>query len=180
MLFAFLVLSVFFEIQANITAKLFHNNMPGLHLYTLIEMIIFSFVYYFNWSSKKILRLLIVVNAIVFIAIAIADAFFINGLKAPNTNSRPYAAVSLAIYALVYFYDLFNADSHLYSWQQPMFWFSLSVLLYFGLNTFYFMLANYLFNTYTIGSYTHAAINIVSNCLIAQAFKCHRRSTTKS
>ena len=182
-LFAFFLITIFFEIQANIAIVLFHNNMPGLHLYTVVEMFTYSFVYYRHWSSKKILSFVISANTALFVIMALADAFFINGVFSPNTNSRTFASISLTIYALIYYYDLFKAEPYLYSWQYPMFWFSTGVMVYFGLNTFYFMLANYLYSAHTIGnisSYIHAALNILSNCLIAQAFRCHKNFILKS
>ena len=182
-LFWFFVISAFFEIQTNICAKIFHNNMPGLHLFSFIEMLTFSSVYYYHFIEKKILTLLIFINAIIFILVAFANAFVYDGLCFPNTISRSYSSVSLTCYSLIYFYYLFKKDFQYYSWQYPMFWTSIGVLLYFGLNLFYFMLLNYLIKNATftgyVSTYTHAAINIIANCLFAQSFRCHRNFITK-
>lgn len=182
-LFLFFAISVLFEIQTNISTKLYHNNMPGLHLFTFIEMVIFSSVYYFHFSKNRIISFLILINTLIFAAAAIAGAFIINGIWSPNSISRTYSSVSLTCYALIYFYYLFVKDVQYYSWQYPMFWVSLGVLIYFGLNLFYFMLINYLTNyasfTGQISLFTHAIINIVANCLFAQSFKCHKNFITR-
>ena len=182
-LFWFFVLSVLFEVQAKICGILYNNNMPGLHLFTFIEMFAFSTVYYFHFSKSKFLTSLILLNAISFSLVAISDAVYFNGIFAPNNISRTYSSISLTVFALIYFYHLFVKELQFYSWQYPMFWLSTGVLIYFGLNLLYFMLLNYLISNATftgqISSYTHAAINIIANCLFAQSFRCHKNFIMK-
>ncbi len=182
-LFYFFVISALFEVQTNVCRDIYHNNMPGLHLFTFVEMLAFSFVYYLHFKQSRFISILIGINALIFIIAAILDAFVVNGIWAPNSISRTYSSVSLTCYSLIFFYYLFIRDFEHYSWEYPMFWISIGVLTYFGLNLFYFMLINYLTNNaaYTgqISLFTHAAINIVANCLFAQSFKCHKNFITK-
>lgn len=183
LLFYFFVLSVFFEIQTNISIHLYHNNMPGLHLFTFLEMLAFSAVYLFYFKKKMpYVQPLISLNTIVYVIAAIAGVG-INGIWAPNSISRTYSSVSLTCYVLIFFYDLFVSDIKLYCWQYPMFWISIGVLIYFSVNLFYFMLINYLIKnaafTGQISLFTHAAINIIANCLFARAFTCHKNFITE-
>jgi len=181
--FWFFAVSALFEIQTNICRDIYHNNMPGLHLFTFVEMLAFSFVYYFHFKESRAIAALIVTNTLIFIGAAIADVVFINGIWSPNSISRTYSSVSLTCYSLIFFYCQFVEDVEYYSWEYPMFWISIGVLTYFGLNLLYFMLINYLTNnaafTGQISLFTHAAINIVANCLFAQSFRCHKNFITK-
>lgn len=178
-LFFFFASTIGFEIQASILKMVYHNNMPGLHLFTLLEFLVFSSVYYLNFPKNTLLKLLIVINGIVFIVIAFTDALLINTIWNPNTLSRSYSSISIITYTLIYFYYLFSNDLEYYSWQYPMFWISISALIYFGINMFYFMLNRYLIskaaNTAILSLYTHAVINCISNLLYAQSFRCFRK-----
>jgi hypothetical protein len=182
-LVGFVLASILFEVQASTLKEVYHNNMPGLHLFTFCEFITFTIVYGFYFSKYKVLSRLIIINAIMFICIAVADAFLINGIWQPNNISRTYSSISLVCLSLTFFYHLFNNDNGFYSWQYPMFWFSTGVLIYFALNLFYFMLNNYLIQHAFSLAYNsmrvHAAINIISNCLLAKSFLCFKESTRK-
>ena len=177
LLFWFFVSCVFFEIQASALKKVVGNNMPGLHLYTATQMFAFSYVFRAYMRDKR-MRDLITVNFFVFLALAIADATVINTIWKHNTIARPYASMSFVIYALIFFYQLLKSDRVLYSWQYPMFWFSLSALIYFALNAHNFILNNYLIkynkDIVNLSVYTHALLNIIAHCLSAQSFRCFR------
>jgi hypothetical protein len=175
----FFVSCIGFEIQASITKTLYGNNMPGLHLYTLVEFLVFSAVYYLHFKKNSILRLLIGINAIVFVGIALLDAFYIHGIMALNTLSRSYSSTSIIIYTLIYFYRLFQENSVQYIWEHPMFWICAGALIYFGGNNFYFLLKGYLMykavNVEWLSHFIHATLNIIGYIFYAQSFRCLKK-----
>jgi hypothetical protein len=182
LLFGFYVLTIFFEISASWLKMICHNNMPGLHLYTLFEFLAYSAVFFLNFKKNRILSTAIKINAVFFVIIAIADAFVINGIWHHNSLSRTYSSIFLIVYALVYFYLLMVNDGEYYSWQYPLFWVCVGIMIYFGLNLFYFMLNSYLIsneeNFANSVMYIHGLINIISNMLFAKSFRCFRQQTT--
>jgi hypothetical protein len=183
LLFFFLT-AAFIDALASVMGIVFHNNMPLQHLQSFIELLIFSFVYYVTFKSKRVLQVLILLNAAVFIAVAMVDAFLINGLCRANTISRPYAAISILCYALIYLYFLFSSDDMMHGKKHPMFWINTGALIYFGNNIFYFLLINNMVDAKSIGTeitlWAHAALNIIANCLYAQAFRCFKKQTAVS
>lgn len=184
LLLYFFLITILFEISASTLKLVFHNNMPGLHLYTATEFSAFSYVYYYHFSQKKLLTYWILVNTIMFFTVALADAFFLNGIWNPNTNSRAVSSILLISYTLIYFYQFFKEDTELSSWEYPMFWINTGVLVYFALNLFYFMFNRYLISnashTAKLSLFAHAAINIVANFLYAQSFRCFGKLKMKS
>lgn len=172
----FFIFSGIVEIQASVFKSIISNNMPGLHLFTVVEFMAFSFTYYAYLSKHKNLKLIIPVNFLIFIALAFFDVFYLNGIWQPNTLSRTYASFSMVIYASVFFYYMLKEDLSYYSWQYPMFWISIGVLLYFSVNIFYFMMIRYLtanaVSVGRLGLYTHGFINLVANILYAQSYRC--------
>ncbi len=175
-LFWFFVCSVLVEILATWFAKTKHNNLPVLHLYTVIEFFAFSSAYYIYFNQKKYLPNIILINSAVFFIVALTDATFLNGIWKFNNYSRSYASLSLVMYASIYFYYLLKESFQMPTWRQPMYWLSIGVLFYFGLNLFYFLFSNIIaFQDIQLSSgslYIHSTVNILANCLYAQSFIC--------
>ncbi len=181
LLLYFFLLTLFVEIQAEIFRQVGSgNNMPGLHVYTAIEFMAFSLLFYLQ-TSKRSLRTLIMINALIFLIIAITDALWINGLRAHNDLSRSYSAISMTVYALSYLYYLFTVDDTRYMQEYPMFWICIGMLFYFASDAIFFSIRTLLIKDYKQISQNynlaHAALNIITYCLYAQSFKCFRIQT---
>lgn len=174
----FFLSAIVFEVQASVLKTIYFNNMPGLHLYTLVQGLVFSMVYYQHFQKNSVLRLFIGINTIVFIGACLADAFFISSIWGWNSFSRSYSSVSIVCYALIYFYFLFRNGSEQYRTDHPMFWVATATLFYFSSNTLYFMLNSYFISKVTIvafnGALVHGAINIIAHLLYAQSFRCFK------
>ncbi len=183
LLFYFLI-CIGFEILAAATRIIYNNNMPGLHLYSIVQFLAFSTVYYYHFSERSVLRQVILFNGIAAFIIALADALFIDGIMQSNTLSRSYGAVSMIVYTLIYFYQLFHQDTMHNNRYDPVFWFTIAVLVYFGNNLFYFMLKRYLLvnakDVETFSYYMYLSLNIVAHFLYAQTFRCFSKWKTES
>ena len=175
----FFIFSLFSEIQASLFKYYFHNNMPGLHFFICVEFSFFTYMYASYFIKRKLIRIVILINLFIFLLLAITDAFLINDIWHPNTLSRTYASISLVAYSLIFFYFLLKDDISYYSWEYPMFWINIGVLLYFSVNLFYFMMIKYLIENaeYTgkIGLYMHGFVNLLANILYAQSFRCRMK-----
>lgn len=156
--------------------------MPGLHLFTFIEFLTFSFVFLVFFRRKKSLSKLIAGNAVLFVILAVADAFFVHGIWTVNTIARSYSSISILGFALIYFYFMFRLDERNYTIEHPMFWISVGTLVYFGSNTLYFIFREDLIargaTALLLGGVIHGILNIVANYLYAQSFRCFNRKTT--
>jgi hypothetical protein len=183
-LFYFFLLCIGFEIQAAATRIIYNNNMPGLHLFSVVQFLVFSTVYYQHFSAQIVLRRLIFINAVIAFIIALADALFIDGIMNSNTLSRSYAAVSMVVYTLIYLYQLFQQEPIHNNRYDSMFWFTIAVLIYFGNNWLYFMLRRYLLanarEIETLSYYLYLSLNIIAHFLYAQSFRCFREWKTES
>lgn len=177
--FYFFVFCAAIEASSDVMKSVLTNNMPILHLYTLVEFLVFSTVYYSHFQEDRKLRLFIKINAIFFVALCLADALFINGIWAWNTLSRGYSFISMFCYTLIYFYFMFQKDGEQYNARHPMFWISCSALIYFGTNLLYvlsfkkLMLADA--GTAIKITFVHAGLNIIAHILYAQSFRCFRK-----
>jgi len=179
----FLIASVFFEIQASVLKMIYHNNMPGLHLFTFVEFMTMIYVYFKHFEKSKTLKNLILLNTLLFVLIAFTDAFIINDIWKPNNISRTFSALSLVCWSLVFFFDSIKNDYYFFTWEDSMFWFNTSIFIYFSLNLFYFMLNNYLvehaFSIAYNSMRVHALINMASNLLLGKSFACFNRTQVR-
>ena len=152
------------------------------HVYTIIEFLCFSIAFHYYFPLKS-LQHLIRINSIVFLIIAIAEATYIGSLWKFNTISHTYSSITLVIYAILYFYELLNGEMEINCWLYPMFWLSSGVLIYFGVNLFYFMLNNYLlsheYHIASNGKNIHAAVNIFTNLIFSISFLCFKTFSTQ-
>lgn len=182
MLFYFFIVSVLAEIQANLASKIWHTNLPGLYVYTAIEFIAFSLVFYWHMQNKRGWRLFISINIVVLIGVAVAEAVNTK-LNTPNDISRGYASVFLVVYTLRYLYHLFAKDDIRYMWEYPMFWLCAGMLIYFGGNVLYFLTRTYLIDQAAhlewAYDYFHGVLNIIAYCLYAQSFRCLGKHQTE-
>jgi hypothetical protein len=172
-LFYFSLAAVPFEIISRILTRVYTNNMPGQHLYTALEFLTFSLVFYMCTFRRR-LKLLIVINALIFLFLAVRDAT--HNIWALNELSHGYAAASMMLYSLGYLYYLFTIDDTRYMKEYPMFWICISMLIYFALNVLYFLGESILIlkNSQIAWGFhlTHGTLNIIANCLYAQSFRC--------
>lgn len=175
----FLVVASLVELVSSNTRWIYGNpnNRPVGHAFFLLEFIAFSLVYFLHFFEYRAIRSLIGINMIVGTAIALSDAFYINGIWNMPTVARSYFSVSIVLYVLIFLFFLFK-DIRLYSWQHPMFWLSIGALLYFANNILYFILIDYLIQEEVkieaLSWGAHDAFNIIAHVLYAQSFRCFR------
>lgn len=174
--FWFFVFSAVAEAQAYVLSRLMdRNNIPGMHVFSLVEFWAFSMMYYFHFKKNSKLRPLIVLNAIVFTVLAYWEAFVSGSLFVAPTLSRSYSSFFIVLYTLAALYTLTRKEELRYSWEYPMFWLCIGALAYFGTNTLYFMfrewLAIHASKIEEFGYHSHAAFNIIANCIFAHAFR---------
>lgn len=181
LLLYFFLSTIIFEVQASIAGKLYHNNMPGLHLFTLTEFLVFSTVYYRFFRERKLLAAVIAVNALVFMVLALTDALYIHDIWTINRLARSYSSISMLCYTLIYFYFIFSREDLAFTSRHPMFWVNIGALVYFGSNALYFMVSKDLIAMGSfaskIGLCIHGGLNIIANFLYARSFRCFRPKT---
>lgn len=181
-LFYFCVAGVFFEITSNYNKAIRGNNMGGQHLYTVVDFLSLSAVFYWQVEKRR-LRLLIGLNSLIFLGVALLDAYWIHTLRDPNDLSRGYASAFIILYALGYLYYLFTTDGTRYMWEYPMFWLCTGALAFHAGTVLYGMFKIYLLiNAPKIEWASHvwnATLIIISKCLYAQSIRCVKKQKMK-
>ncbi len=180
-LFYFFCFSFFIEIGAEIMARFYRNSMPLLHFFTVPEFLMFLYVFLTFFMSTKNRNALFYCGLASILIFALLDMFFWDGPYKFNSVARSFESLVLVLLSLVFYFTLFKEHVEISAWKLPMFWFSTSVLIYFSLNLFFFMLANLLHlidgSPFSFGNQMHSIVNIFANTLFAISFRCIRATT---
>ena len=170
-LFLFLLFFVLMEYMAHWLATELGNNMPLSHIFTIIEfgMLLSIFTTHFQVITKYYYVLLLL-----FIFIAIIDAFVLKNIDAFSSLAKPIESIIFTIAALYFYYNNINQNQNIDLYKQPMFWFSTSILVYFSINFFMFLLFKTIIkeavNTNFIEHNIHSITNTSANLLYSMAF----------
>jgi hypothetical protein len=183
-LFYFFLLCLGFEILARELRVIYGNNMPGLHLYTIVQFLMFSVVFYHQFINNKNLQRLILVNCVIAFVIALSDALFTSDIFHSNLISRGYCSTFIILYTLICFFQVFSEDRPFFNRDNPVFWFNIAVLVYFANNLLYFMFRDYLLihasKVETFSYCIYINLNIIAHLLYALSFRCFRKWKTGS
>ena len=179
-LVSFLYLSALFDLAGLITASYKVNNLPLFHLFTLIEVLFFGWVYAQAFEQiwlKKITNGFTVIVA----SLIVYNALALEGVWQFNSITKTAESVLLIVLSLLLFRQLLLQNEVMFLDRHPLFWLNSGVLLYFAGNLFVFMLQHTIADSAQKGyvyGIVHSGINILANLLFGIALLCRPRLPT--
>ena len=169
-LFAYLIFSAIFNIVSLITTYKHVNNLPLLHLYTVLEFWMMSILFKSIFNKHSVRKLLIYLS-LSFSVFSIAYIMFTHSLFAYNTLPRFLESIIIVSFCIYFLYlDFSNIESN-----QSMFNFSVVVglMLYFSSTSILFGLSNAILKNRTLNILIwniHATIVLIMYLIFAWAF----------
>ena len=144
------------------------NNMPLLHLFTLLEFSMLTFFY-----RIISLRTFYPYSIFLFAALCVLNAVFFQPVYEHNTYSRSLEALLIIVMAVFFFYKMLNEATVSRWYQSSLVWFNMALLLYFSGSLFLFLFSQLL--TYNrqaneIAWFMHATLVILMYLLLAIGF----------
>ncbi len=118
------------------------NNLPLFHLFTFIEFIAISVMYYLIFKSSRTLRTLVVILSISFLLFSIINLFKWEDIYVFNSNQRFAEFIVLLTYFLLFFRIALKGTFNLPLVQHPYFILTLGYFIYFTGTIFLFLNAN--------------------------------------
>jgi hypothetical protein len=176
------VIGVFFILSAvsDILLRLLqewgvNNNYPVIHIFVIINIIFFGFIYYKAFFIKR-LKIVTVIMSVIALIITV---YFTKDILVYPSESNTASSIIFIILSLIYFYQLLSRQEFVHIEKQGLFWFNAGVLFYFSVNIFLFMLFNQIPehdrpSYYIINSIT----NIIANLLYTTGLLCKPPKTT--
>lgn len=134
-----------FYILDVVSRAVFRNNVYIFHVSTAIAVALISATYYRLFLSSRIKKY-IKISLVIFVFIAFFDAAFLNGLFT-DVNSYSQAFGSILLVSLALLHIMRVSRTSLYLENQPDFFFSIAVLVYFSYTIVTYVATNIIYNS---------------------------------
>lgn len=177
----YLLLDCVVNVLAVVLANHKINNLPVLHVFTILEFVWMSYFYLSVLKDKaagRMIRFLLVL----FPVFCIVNFLFFQSIYQFNTYARPVEALIIMSYSLAYFAQSNDAETR---WSlNPVNWMNSGILLYFSGALFIFSFSNLTVNEISKKYYAinilmwniHATLLLIMYLLIAFGFsKCRKQ-----
>ncbi|RAJ29247.1 hypothetical protein [Pedobacter cryoconitis] len=115
------------------------NNLPVLHVFTILEFLLLSY-FYLSVLREKAAGRIIKYLLVIFPVFCIVNFLFFQSIYQFNTYARPVEALIIMGCSLAYFAQTNDADTR---WSfNPLNWINTGILLYFSGALFIFSFSN--------------------------------------
>lgn len=149
------------------------SNLQLFNLYTLLELVLLSFVYYII-ISIKIWKSLIISFAIIFLWYGL---FFVDiwNIKTLNSSLLTAESIFITFLSILSFHHLLEHSENINILSVPFFWVNTAMIFYFVGNLFLHIFSSYLqehalFDFYELWGLWHSLLNILFYSLISIGF----------
>ncbi|GAA3982096.1 hypothetical protein [Mucilaginibacter dorajii] len=151
LIFYYLLLDGAVDLFAIILADHAVNNLPLLHIYTILEFLLLSF-FYIKILKDPLARNIIKFLMVLFPLICIINFTFFQSIFRFNTYTRPLEVLIVMAYSLTYFAQA-NEANDVKAWSgNSLIWVNIGILLYFSGALFVYSFSN-LTTAYTSPKY---------------------------
>lgn len=155
------------------------NNLPVLHIYTMVEftcIMLFYQVIFKTYIAKRWFGLLIAV----FLAFCLLNATYIQDWKIFNTYPRTLESILVISASLYYYYKITRQTLYTQIEKSPVFWINTGFFIYFSGSFLLFTISNYIlpysFKFNMMVWQFHAFLSIVNNILIFIGLWQHKKT----
>ena len=154
---------LFFEIAATVVNNIYTNNIPLLHILTIVEFALIAYIYKNSLAPILSKEKIYWIIGLFSFGSLINSVFFENIFEF-NAYARAIEALLIILLTLTYFYLTLKDMREKHLERAPLFWISSGLLIYFSSSLFINIYSNMLFgfgsNSYTMWG-IHAILNIV-------------------
>ncbi len=159
----FLLITLFVECATPLSLIHFSgSNHWFFNLFTTLEFVYYSFLFYCYLRSKKQKRVVLVM-LMLFLTFTVVNVLFIQGMHRFHTISYRVGAVMIVVWCFLYFRQLMRSEGYLVLVKDPFFWISTGLLFFYMGFFFYFSAFDYI--VYKKIAYEAQLWSIISNTL---------------
>jgi len=166
LLLVFVFLYAFIDTAGAIIARIY--ELKNHFLYNLLWGVQYMIIAYFYYHTlqNRIIKKILLVFFVLFPIFFIISAFWIQGFYTLQTYSIVLGASFMLLFAVSYIWQVYTSTETQSIFRDPVFWFSLAWLFYYGLTAPYLGMLNYLLNNfYDFASDYYVWVIDFSDCL---------------
>jgi len=154
------------------------NNYPVIHVYLILSLIFFGLIYYKAFFDPLIKKIVVILTS-VGLAVMIYNLIFIEKILMFPSITDTVLSVIVIFYSLMFFFQLLNRQEFIHIEKQPLFWINASILFYYSVTIFLFMLYRKLSPEQEIIYFAINGItNVITNILFTIGILCKPQTTT--
>jgi hypothetical protein len=178
-IFLYLLFAGLVNACASVLAFRHINNLPLLHVYTIIEFL-FLGIFFYQFIEQQKVRKLILGSILLFPVFGVVNFSFIQNLHAFNSYARSVEAVLLIVFSVIFFYTQ-TSDKPDHRWHmQPETWIVTGILIYFSSALVQFSFSNIVSNLVSRNTKLfiwaiHATLVLIMYLLFAVGFAKNAR-----
>jgi hypothetical protein len=136
----YLSVAVVFNYAATISSHS-NNNLPLLHIYTVVELLLVIRFYFLMLPDKRIKKAIIILS-ILFSCWAMMNSLFVQNIYGFNSYSRATEALIMILFGMLYIIYTTKDESNEEWSSSPENWVNAGFLLYFSGALFQFAFSN--------------------------------------
>ncbi len=173
----YLILAAATNIIGNLVARYRINNMPVMHVYTLLEFVLLM-LFYREMFDEKGGRMY--VNALIpmFVLLCLVNVLFFQDIHTYNTYTKSVEAVVVITLAIAYFKKTLDRSDHQPGGPDSLIYVNSGLLLYFAGSFILFIIPNMIIPDLALGRIIwriHATFLLIMYQLFAIALWKHKK-----
>ncbi len=166
-----LVSLIIFEIAAWFTSLNGIQNHFLANIFSPIEFLLLSYIYWLELKTTSFRRILKVVVCLIFSYQIISNIIFWESFNRFNSVANAFPNLGLMLFVILYFYELLIEQRIIKLSSFPMFWISSGIIFYVSINFFLFIFGEFVkFNSsaeiYNLDAIIQAISNITFRILL--------------
>ena len=150
--------------------KRYIENVNLFNVTTVIEFVIFYYLFYQSITSTR-LKKIIIYTIPLYVVMAAINQLFIQGFNSFHTYTMLIGTIFLIVFVFFYFYEAFSNKEPLSLPQEPMFWISTGVFLFYLGDFTYNLIQPYFIKNHMQKESFHL-FHVINNNLIIFEYIC--------
>jgi hypothetical protein len=163
------LISIFSDLICYISAPIFKNNNPIIHVYEILSGAVILHIYKLNFTNEKTKKIILLL-LFVFVSFSIFLFFYKDGFKFDNTESTISLKIMVILLSMYYFLTLFYQLKIRSLKNHYFFWINAAFLFYSGTTFYIFLFENFvIFGLYKNYIWPiHLIATIIFNLLLSK------------
>lgn len=154
------------------------NNIKYYNLLSLINFTIFFSLFYRSLDKKRNKKLVIGGSILYGVTFLITVFYQNNFLEESTSLSNIVGAIILAVFIVLYYFEILFSERIQYIKRDVFFWFSVGALLYYTGSVPFELMINYNLEAYTAIYYINYLLCIIYYSCFILGFLLHKSRTT--
>lgn len=178
----FLFITSVVEIAGLILTAKRINNTRLYNVFTPLEYLFYSYIFYQSISSKMVKRF-ILAFILVYPLLTLTNQMFIQGFKSFHSYTYLLGAFFIVLWSIIYLNQILRSEASENPLNDILFWISAGLLFFYACNFPYLMMMNYLIKYNRALAIQYFPIihilNIILYCMFIVGFVCKRITLRK-